>query len=330
MLKLRPFHPAMIPFTYSRPDTLRDATQRLARAGARPLGGGTDLLVTLEEGIEQADELVDLRRVSGARVIARSAAGGLRIGAAARLAEIAGHADVRAHFPALAESCAAVGTSALRHMGTLGGNLLQRPRCWYLRSGIACLKSGGTTCPASNGESRYLAILGGGPCFVVHASDPAVALTALDAELELASAAGTRRVRIAEFYTLPKDGVTRESVLEPGEIVAAVEIPAAGADGWQRYEKCMQRGAWDFALTSLAACRRTDGEVRLVLGGVAPRPWRIDHSVEQDIASGGLAPEDVATLADRALYDARPLRDNAYKLALAADLLRRAMIAMSN
>jgi xanthine dehydrogenase YagS FAD-binding subunit len=330
MLKLRPFPSSMIPFTYSRPHTLPDALQRLARPGARPLGGGTDLLVSLEEGIEHAHELVDLRRIAGARVIARTASGALRIGAATRLAEIAANDDVRARFPALAEACEAVGTTALRHMGTIGGNLVQRPRCWYLRSGVACLKSGGTSCPAQNGESRYLAILGGGPCYVVHASDPAVALTALDATLDLVGGAGPRRVPIAEFYPLPRDGVSRESVLAPGEIIVAVEIPAVSAGGWQRYEKCMQRGAWDFALTSLAACRRTDGEVRMVLGGVAPRPWRIDHSVEQDIASGGLAPEDVATLADRALYDARPLRDNAYKLALAADLLRRAMIEMSN
>jgi len=319
----------MPPFAYSRPDSLRDAAQRLARAGARPLGGGTDLLVSLHEGIERADELVDLRRIPGAREITRLAGGGLRIGAAARLAEIAAHAEVRAHFPALGEACEAVGTTALRHMGTLGGNLAQRPRCWYLRSGISCLKSGGTACPAEQGESRYLAVLGGGPCHVVHASDPAVALTALDAVLELSGAKGARQVRLADFYPLPRAGVLRETVLADGEIIAAVEIPGAGADGWQRYEKVMQRGAWDFALASLAACRRTDGEVRLVLGGVAPRPWRIDHSVEQDIASGGLAPEDVATLADRALYDARPLRDNAYKVALAADLLRRAMTDMS-
>ena len=322
--------PAVLPFRYSRPDSLRDATQQLAFAGARPLGGGTDLLVSLEEGIERADALVDLRRIDGARTIARTERGALRIGAAARLADISSNADVRAHFPVLAESCEAVGTAALRHMGTIGGNLVQRPRCWYLRSGIPCLKNGGPSCPAEAGESRYLAILGGGPCYVVHPSDPSVALTALDAELELAGVRGTRRVRLADFYVLPKEDVLREHVLEAGEIIVAVEIPAESADGWQRYEKVMQRGAWDFALASLAACRRRDGEVRLVLGGVAPRPWRIDHSVEQDIASGGLAPEDVATLADRALYDARPLRDNAYKQALAAELLRRAMTDMVN
>ena len=321
---------AVPPFAYSRPDSLRDALDRLARTGARPLGGGTDLLVALEEELEHATELVDLRRIPHARDITRTDGGGLRIGAAARLVDVADHAEVRAKWPVLAQACEAVGTTALRHMGTLGGNLGQRPRCWYLRGGIPCLKNGGTDCPAEHGENRYHAILGGGPCFVVHPSDPAVALTALGAELEIAGARGTRRVQVEGFFTLPRDGVTRETVLAAGEIITAVELPAASAGGWQRYEKIMQRGAWDFALASLAACRRVDGDVRLVLGGVAPRPWRVDHSVEQDVASGGIGPEDVATLADRALYDARPLRDNYYKTALAADLLRRAMTDMSS
>ena len=319
----------MSPFDYYRPSSLSDALARLARDGARPLGGGTDLLVALEERVERASELVDLRRIPHATDITATAEGGLRIGAAARLAAIARHEQVRARWPVLAEACDAVGTTSLRHMGTLGGNLCQRPRCWYLRAGISCLKSGGTSCPAEEGESRYLAILGGGPCHVVHPSDPAVALTALHAVVEIAGAAGTRRVPIAEFFVPPQVDVMRETVLLPGEIVAAVELSPSSAGGWQHYEKIMPRGAWDFALVSLAACRRADGDVVFVLGGVAPRPWRVDHSVEQDVASGGLGVEDVATLADRALYDARPLRENAYKSALAATLLRRAMSDLS-
>ena len=319
----------MPPFDYHRPTTLPGALERLAREGARPLGGGTDLLVALEERIERASELVDLRGIAGAAEINVMADGGLRIGAAARLAAIARHEGVRTRFPVLAEACDAVGTVALRHMGTLGGNLCQRPRCWYLRSGISCLKSGGSTCPADGGESRQLAILGGGPCHAVHPSDPAVALTALRAVIEITGASGSRSVSIDDFFVSPSADVTRETVLQPGEIVASVLLPASSAGGWQRYEKLMQRGAWDFALASIAACRRSDGDVVLVLGGVAPRPWRVDHSVEQDVASGGLGVEDVATLADRALYDARPLRDNGYKTALAASLLRRAMTDLS-
>ena len=319
----------MPPFSYHRSTSLPDALERLARDGARPLGGGTDLLVSLEERVERASELVDLRWIPQGADITATAEGGLRIGAAARLAAIARHDQVLARWPVLAQACDAVGTTALRHMGTLGGNLCQRPRCWYLRAGISCLKNGGTSCPAEGGESRHLAILGGGPCHAVHPSDPAVALTALHAVIEIAGAGGTRRVPIAEFFVSPAVDAARETVLQKGEIVAAVELPASSAGGWQRYEKIMQRGAWDFALASIAACRREDGDVVLVLGGVAPRPWRVDHSVEQDVASGGLGVEDVATLADRALYDARPLRENAYKSALAASLLRRAMTDLS-
>jgi xanthine dehydrogenase YagS FAD-binding subunit len=308
---------------------MSEALKRLAVSGARPVGGGTDLLVALEAQVEHATELVDLRRIPDARTIARTADGSLRIGAAARLADIARHPDVLKDWPVLAQACDAVGTTALRHMGTIGGNLCQRPRCWYLRGGIPCLKNGGDSCPAEHGENRYHAILGGGPCFVVHPSDPAVALTALGAELEISGAAGTRRVPLEGFYTRPRDDVMRETVLAAGEIVSAVELPASSAGGRQYFEKIMARGAWDFALASIAACGRTDGDVRLVLGGVAPHPWRVDHSVEQDIASGGLGTDDVATLADRALYDANPLRDNYYKLTLAAALLRRAMTHLS-
>jgi xanthine dehydrogenase YagS FAD-binding subunit len=143
------------------------------------------------------------------------------------------------------------------------------------------------------------------------------------------TARGTRRLPISEFYTSPAHAPERETVLEPGEIVAAIELGQGNAGGWQRYEKLMQRAAWDFALVSLAAVRTEGGDIRLVMGGVAPGPWRVASSVEQDISSGALDPDDVATLADRALYDARPLAGNSYKLALAGTLLRRAIADLS-
>jgi xanthine dehydrogenase YagS FAD-binding subunit len=236
---------------------------------------------------------------------------------------IGAHAGVRQHFPALAQACEAVGTTALRHMGTLAGNLCQRPRCWYFRRGIPCLKSGGDSCWAVDGESQYHAILDGGPCWIVHPSDPAVALSALDAVVEARGRGGLRRLAIEELYVLPSERLDQETVLGPGEVITAVELPAASAGGWQRYWKLMQRGSWDFALVSLAAARRRDGAIRMFLGGVAPRPWRVPLSVEEDVAGGGLDAHDVATLADRALYDARPLARNGYKVDMAAALLRR-------
>jgi xanthine dehydrogenase YagS FAD-binding subunit len=312
----------MHPFAYHPARSLEDAAEQLGDPGSMALGGGTDLLVLLEEGLARPERLVDLRRIPGGRGIERLADGTIRIGASARIDDIARSELVGAALPALAAACEAVGTPALRAMGTIGGNLCQRPRCWYFRRAIPCLKNGGDACPAVEGENQYLAILDGGPCHIVHPSDPAVALTALEAVVEIAGRGGPRRLPIAELYLLPSERLDGETALVAGEFVTAVEIPPGNA-GVQRYHKLMQRDAWDFALVSLAAVRRENGDVRLVLGGVAPRPYRVNASIEEDVASGNLDAQDVATLADRALYDARPLSGNAYKLDLAAALLRR-------
>ena len=312
-------------FSYQRATSFSEAASLLADTGAQPLGGGTDLLVSIEEGIAAPSTLVDLRSIAGGDALAWSADGALRIAAAARVADLAGDARVREHFPALAQACAVVGSPALRNMGTIGGNLCQRPRCWYFRRGVPCLKNGGTSCHARDGENQYHAILDAGPCYIVHPSDPAVALAVLDAKLELTTRDATRTVPIANFYELPRDRMDHETVLRPGEIVSAILLDRAAAGGRQLYRKLMQRGAWDFALASIAAARRTDGAVRVALGGVAPRPWRVPESVEEDIASGGLDEDSIAALAERAFYDAEPLSRNGYKVALASSLLRDAM-----
>jgi xanthine dehydrogenase YagS FAD-binding subunit len=313
----------MTGFLYRRATSLRDAAEQLAQPGAVSLGGGTDLLVTIAEEIAQPDLLVDLRGIPDSAGILLETNGDVRIGGSTRIADVARSPIVRERFPALAQASEVVGTPALRHMGTIGGNLCQRPRCWYFRRGIPCLKNGGSSCPAEHGENQYLAILDGGPCHAVHPSDPAVALTALDAVVEIESASGSRRVPIAEFYVLPSARVESETVLAPGEFVSGIVLSALAAGGAQRYHKLMQREAWDFALVSIAGCKRKDGDVRLVLGGVAPRPWRVNSSVEEDVSSGGLDDDTIATLADRALYDAKPLSKNAYKVDLAASLLRQ-------
>jgi xanthine dehydrogenase YagS FAD-binding subunit len=147
--------------------------------------------------------------------------------------------------------------------------------------------------------------------------------------VEIRSAKGERVVAIEDFYLLPRERLDHETVLEPGEVATAVVLPAGAAGGVQRYEKLMQREAWDFALVSIACCRRLDGDVRIVLGGVAPRPWRVNTSVEEDVSSGGLDEDTIATLAERALYDAEPLSGNAYKVALAQSLIRDAIRALA-
>jgi xanthine dehydrogenase YagS FAD-binding subunit len=319
------------PFLYRRATSIDDAAEQLGEPGAVSLGGGTDLLVTIAEGVARPDVVIDLRAIPDGEGIRTLDDGSVRIGSATRIADIARDSLIREQYAALAESCTAVGTPALRNMGTLGGNLCQRPRCWYYRRGVPCLKNDGPSCPAVHGENQYLAILDGGPCHIVHPSDPAVALTALDAIIEVASAKGVRRVPVREFYVLPSERLDHETVLVPGEFVSAVLLPSEAAGGVQRYYKLMQRDAWDFALVSAAGCKRPNGDVRIVLGGVAPRPWRVNTSVEEDVSSGGLDNEAIGTLAERALLDAAPMSKNGYKVDLAASLLRRIMseIAMT-
>ena len=316
-------------FEYHRARSFAEAARLVASPETLPLGGGTDLLVAIDEGITTASGVVDLRAIPDSNRIDVLPDGGVRLGAAARIVDIAHNAAIREKFPALAAACDAVASPALRNMGTIGGNLCQRPRCWYFRRGVACHKNGGASCPAVEGENQYLAILDGGPCHVVHPSDPAVALSVLDAMIEVENGGGTRDVPIADFFVLPKDRMDRETSLRDGEIVSAVSIPAAAAGGKQMYKKLMQRGAWDFALVSIAAARRVDGSVRIALGGVAPRPWRAPESVEEDVASGGLDDDSIGALAERALYDASPLSKNGYKVAMAASLLREAMREIS-
>ena len=297
----------------------------LDRPDAHALGGGTDLLVTMREGLVRPERVVDLRALPGGDAITWGTDGSLRLGAGVLIADVAADARIRELFPALAMACESVGSPALRNMGTLGGNLCQRPRCWYFRSGIPCLKSGGNDCPAREGENTHHAIFGGGPCWAVHPSDPAVALTALEAFVHVQGPAGTRAIPIARFFVLPAPDPRRETALAPGEFVTAVEIPAISSGGRQRYTKVLQRGAWDFALASIAVVRRADGSVRMVLGGVAHIPWRVNPSVEEDVASAPLSGDDVDVLAERAMYDAEPLAKNGYKVELCKALLREGM-----
>lgn len=310
-------------FTYLAPDSL-DAAVAALSADSVALGGGTDLLVEIEEGLRRPTTLVDVRRVRELHGVSSLGDGTLRIGAATTLATLERDATVRDSYPLLAQAVEKAASSALRNMSSIAGNLCQRPRCWYFRRGVRCHKSGGDSCPAIDGENQYLAVLGGGPCHAVHPSDPAVALTALDATLHVAGGS-TRRLTMRELYDVPNEQPARETALTDGDLIVHIDLPPEAAGGTQFYEKVTQRQAWDFALVALAAAKRADGSVRLVLGGVAARPWRISESVEEDVASGGLSDDDFETLAQRALYDATPLARNGYKLDIAAALLRRGM-----
>lgn len=318
----------MGPFAYERPTSLDEARRALAAADALAIGGGTDLLPRIAQGLAAPTRVVDVRHVPGARDITERPDGALRIGAAVGVAELAADPGVRSRYPVLAEAAASVGSPALRNMGTIAGNLLQRPHCWYYRRGLRCFKNGGTDCLAIDGTNTYHGIIPGGRCRSVHPSDPAVALAALDATVILASDGDEATLDLATLYEGAAANPAGETPLGAGDLITAITLPAAAAGGAQHWQKHIQRGAFDFALVSCAAARRVDGTVRLVLGGVAAAPWRINPSVEEDVASGGLDADSVDALAERALYDAEPLAGNGYKVTLARTALRRAIAAL--
>ena len=316
-------------FQYLRPASLDEALAAVASPGAALIGGGTDLVPRIEEGLAAPTAVVDVRHLPTARDIHITADGALALGAAVRIADLADDATIRTRVPMLAEAAAAVGSPALRAMGTLAGNLAQRPRCWYYRRGVSCLKTGGTGCPAAAGEHPYHGIIDAGPCRAAHPSDPAVALLALDAMLEIATASGSRYMALADAYRDAATSPTAELAVGPNDLITRIVIPTDALDGVTAWEKVMQRGAFDFALVSCAALRRADGSVRLVLGGVGAAPWRVPHSIEEDVASGGLDDESIDALAARALYDVTPLPGTAYKVRIAEGVLRRAIRAIA-
>lgn len=312
-------------FSYRIATSRDDALRALAAEGTLPVAGGTDLVPCAEEGILAPREVVDIRRIPGFGDIVAGAEG-LRIGAAVTIAELAADATVRVRYPVLAEACASVGTPALRNGGTIGGNLAQRQHCWYFRRGVACFKRGGAQCAAVEGEHQYHGILADGTCRAVHPSDPAVALLALDARVEIARTDGTTRlVDLEALYAGASRDPHKEAQLAPGELIVAVHLAEDAAHGRQHWEKVMQRGAWDFALVSVAACRRADDGVRMAMGGLALAPWRVPDSIEEDVASGGLDEDSIDALVERAFYDFAPLPGNAYKRTMGQGVLKRAI-----
>lgn len=311
----------MTPFSFARAADPAAAIHLGARSGAKYLGGGTNLVDLMREAIEQPAFLVD---VTGLSADIEERDGGLVLGAAARNTAIAEHRAVRARYPALSRAILTGASGQIRNMATLGGNLLQRTRCTYFYdTASACNKrEPGTGCDAIGGFNRIHAILGvSSDCVATHPSDMCVALSALDATIHLDGPAGPRLVPMNEFYRLPGDHPEIETVLQPGELITAVALPALPMAARSTYRKVRDRSSYAFALVSVAAALELapDGsvqDVRLALGGVAAKPWRAFTA--EAMLRGKAATADSFQAAARAeLADARPLRDNAFKVSLA-------------
>jgi len=239
---------------------------------------------------------------------------------------------IRRQFTVLAEAAETVATPQIRNVGTLAGNVCQRPWCWYFRNGFPCYKNGGNTCFSFGGENQFHAIFGGGPSYIVHPSDTAVALLALDAKFRIVGPSGERVLPATEFFALPQRNPARENVLAIDEALAEVQVPGLRAGTRSTYHKIMDREAWTHAVVSAAIVLEMDKQVcrsaRIVLGGVAPIPWRLPK-VEQMLAGERVTEALAAKAAEAALEGAKPLAKNAYKVPLTKGVVRRTLLELA-
>jgi xanthine dehydrogenase YagS FAD-binding subunit len=323
----------MLPgFSYIQAKSLEDAIQLLSEDGARLHAGGTDLLGCLREHIFDAATVVSISRLEKLKGITELPAGGLRIGALTTVSEIARSPIIQAKYAALSQAAAEVASPQLRNQGTIGGNLCQKPRCWYYRGEFNCLRKGGDRCYAVAGENQYHCILGGEGCYIVHPSDIAPALAALDAGVQIAGPAGNRNISIDNFHMPPSRDVTRETVLEPGEIVTDIILPAPTEGLRSSYRKVRARRSWDFALAgiALAIVFRKDlaSACRIALSGAAPVPWRLKEA-EAILTGKRLNREITQKAAQAALAAAEPLPQNEYKIPLFSGLIEQALLSIA-
>jgi xanthine dehydrogenase YagS FAD-binding subunit len=325
-------------FEWSNPKTIGEAVQLLKSAAGvsdideapRPIAGGQDLLTTMKDYTTRPSRVVNLKNIRGLDLIQGNAKTGLTIGALVTLTQLEEHPIVRASFPGLAEAAHSVATPQIRNLGTVGGNLCQRPRCWYFRlEEVICLKKGGSECYAATGENKYNAILGGGPSYIVHPSDLAPMLVALGASVSVVGADGKRLISLDKFFTLPDVSIRRENVLRNDEIITQIHVPPSPVAAHSTYLKFRERESMDFSMASVAAAiqlaaNKTVTQVRLVLGGVAPIPWRTPEA-EQFLIGKNLNSDVLAQASRLALKGAEPLEKNGYKVPLAQTLVRRAL-----
>jgi len=320
-------------FEYARATSVAQARQLLSeKPGAVLKAGGIDLLDHLKERLVEPPRVVDLKSIPGLGRIAVEGDGALRLGPMATLAQVAAHPGVRKSHPALAQSCQEAASPQIRNVATIGGNVLQRPRCWYYRlESYRCLKKGGDVCYAVGGENRYHVVFGGGPSYAPHPSNAALALVAYGASLVLEGEKGPRTVAAGDFFVLPSKDPQRENQLQPGEVLTEIRVPAAA--GWRsRYDEIQERADFDWPLVSIAAAVRSEGstvrEARIVLGAVAPIPWRSVRA-EQALTGKPLDEASATAAARAAVVGAAPMSDNGYKVGLVQTLVRRTLLSLA-
>ena len=318
----------MKPFAYARPKAVSEAIE-LARGGATLMAGGTDLLGLMKDGIAAPERIADIRDLEPLKGWSRTKGKGLRIGALVPLVELETSSELARSMPIVREALVPAATLQLRTMGSVGGNLLQRNRCWYFRDeAYPCWLKGGVRCFAIEGDSRLHAVVGAEECVAVAPSDLAPALIAYDAVVSLAGPRGPRTMPLADLFVTPHGRVRREHAIAPDEVLIEVRVPENAMSRRGAFEKAMERKTWSFAMVSVAVSVKLIGGVvhdpRIVLGGVAPVPWRA-RDAEKLLEGRALDDAACQAAADAALERAEPLKDNGYKVPLARELVRRTL-----
>jgi len=307
------------------------AQARSSGSQANFAGGGSDLLGMVKDRIVAPDVLIHLRAIKGLDQVA-TANGVVSIGGLITLDALSRHPLILRDYAVLAEAAGSVATPQIRNAGTLAGNVCQRPWCWYFRNGFPCFKAGGNTCFSITGENQFHAIFGGGPSFIVHPSDTAPALVALGAKFHVVGPKGERTIPAADFFILPKQNAARENALGEDEVLASIDLPAARPGTRSTYHKVLDREAWTHAVVSAAVVLQMDKDVcrsaHVVLGGVAPIPWRVAEA-ERLLTGQRVTPELAAKVAATALAGATPLAKNAYKVPLTREVVQRTVLGLA-
>ncbi|HUK65839.1 MAG TPA: FAD binding domain-containing protein [Anaeromyxobacteraceae bacterium] len=319
----------MASFEWLDPESVAEALKEIGPS-ALPKAGGIDLMDRLKEGLEAPTRIVNLRRIRGLDHV-RDTGAQMEIGALVTLAHLAADPVVRSRLPALAEAALRAATPNVRNVATVGGNLLQRPRCWYFRrEAFPCLRKGGDTCFAQDGRNAYHAVFENDVCAVVHPSDTAVALVAYGARAAVAGQDGTREVLLEELFVPTHEDVTREHRLGEDELLVALHVPAPGEHARSAYLKLGERDSADWPLASAAVVLEVAGDVcrraSVVLGAAAAVPWRA-REAEAVLMGGRFDTGRVADAAAAAVKGATPLRENGYKVKLLEVITRRALLA---
>ena len=317
-------------FKYVQPKSLRDAAGISEKEGDAAIlfAGGTDVLGLIKNDIIFPSEVINLKSIPGLDKIKPTGRLGLKIGALTTVNEIAENPVIMKKFAVLSEAAKEVASPQLRNVGTIGGNICQRPRCWYFREDFDCIRKGGDICYAIGGENKYHCVVGGGPCYIVHPSDIAVALVALNAEFTITNGKDSNKVPADKFFVLPEQNSLQENIIKPGEILTEIFIPELPASAGSSYIKFTERNVWDFAIVSVAAIVNKSGNkinsAKIVFGGVAPIPW-IDEDLNSMLNGMELSDKSIEDVAANTLMDAEPMEKNEYKIPLARNLVKKVL-----